>query len=1192
MTDPQPTLHHSSTVLVSNPALEKLLQRLARQFASHGSSTNNERTKTKTGSDNDVNNTQYSRPPDVAAAALGRELAQVITLSTQDLIWRALVRANYVPSSIPHAFFQYICQQRLVPGGDLWVATTSAGGSIRTAFAWIPTWLVQTEQLLIQQGKERSEANPSLQHLLQACIPAYATYIVLVSKQEMSTEQPSAHKHQKNRRQQEQLHQYLLVTLGQLRLEATKLAVSQAILQGVLRRQATNKEHWNTPGKRPTPNTTTATLLTSLQTILSPLLVDCVVVGGIQHSQHSESYNSLSIRSLQLLCRNIRALRPKPSHHGPLKLSAHDVCCIVDWMTTALQLYLDIYLNNNNNSINDSFDRRHLAEQWFGELLVMIQELLDKRQTYRETKDNEIVEFCGTWIRNALYKILPRLIVSTTQYGNNVTDILSLLGDTVEQFAAVVQQDDEDRTDWIVVDAPLAFRLSILILASGNPHERQELFRVLHCSQVVHMADEVALALLQIMTCICVHDVDCNKDALLLFKQLQCTPLSGRRRFQNANETPIHHLVQVVVRLLDQPTRRGKQNRMSLIQAITDKCDFSRVNLSTLQQVSALVFGIVLLDDEKDQERAFRYLSNLMDCYPYLAISLMPTILDLINQVSNKGDAQKLLRYMNFLCTSMIKDPHCAQEVWNIVGIRMMDQFVPLSIRVTVIRLLPTICNANKRLYRRVIETLGSCVNSREPELRLACAATLADLARADQIRDVSDVIGWLQDLLTEELITPIHSLLVHYSLLSLHYLVIAEELDFDVVVKVLNKRLCPISDFEALLRLPEVVQEALVILLGDGECESEDSSQEEEDSGEPAAKSTSPLALAAIRTLIRLGASFQDSEILTPTQERILQNIYSSLAGYTNEALGLVDEGVKNAVAFANTDGEHPGVCIETERYIALRNLVVSGISTQYVKCEGEKTAPSVVLATKLLQFEEEVLGSSLWQKHGRGKDFRSPATGRFSKQTPQSVLPKQSKVHKLANRRKSVGAAIAMIFVSDGSQLSVIRDNGDAALDNSDSLFEVLSLQAYLHFAVCLASRTRREDFSQIVNEIKSWHEVYLSPDAMYFILSTLVTYIPVDIPDSEHSTLTLVESIYETIFDAFNNSRFEKDSLARICLGLVGVSSVRSGSLVRAIEVCTVLEQSVRGHGGQQVCDFYGTKFFETQVVIPESNLYECP
>jgi hypothetical protein len=105
-----------------------------------------------------------------------------------------------------------------------------------------------------------------------------------------------------------------------------------------------------------------------------------------------------------------------------------------------------------------------------------------------------------------------------------------------------------------------------------------------------------------------------------------------------------------------------------------------------------------------------------------------------------------MLRQIDFLCDALVKDTQCAREIWNLLGVELMKPTTPSVIRASIIRVFPKLCMANKRLYKRAIEALGNnLAQSDNLEIRLAVAATIADLAREDRIRDVTDVIGFDQ---------------------------------------------------------------------------------------------------------------------------------------------------------------------------------------------------------------------------------------------------------------------------------------------------------------------------------------------------------------------------------------------------------------------------------------------------------------
>ena len=186
---------------------------------------------------------------------------------------------------------------------------------------------------------------------------------------------------------------------------------------------------------------------------------------------------------------------------------------------------------------------------------------------------------------------------------------------------------------------------------------------------------------------------------------------------------------------------------------------------------------------------------------------------------------------LEFICDSIARDASCAHEVWAMV-LSLIDPLTA-SIRVQsmVLRLYPIICNTNKRLYGRICESLGRYVSHPSNELRVIAAASICELAQKDLIRDVSDVIGWVQSFLTDQ-----EDMIVYYAVLSLHHLVLSGELDYIIVLKVLNKKLVKFDEnVNDVLTLNHIIIEALVKLLGDGETGNgdDDSSNDSEDEEE-----------------------------------------------------------------------------------------------------------------------------------------------------------------------------------------------------------------------------------------------------------------------------------------------------------------------------------------------------------------------
>jgi hypothetical protein len=191
--------------------------------------------------------------------------------------------------------------------------------------------------------------------------------------------------------------------------------------------------------------------------------------------------------------------------------------------------------------------------------------------------------------------------------------------------------------------------------------------------------------------------------------------------------------------------------------------------------------------------------------------------------------------------------------------------------------------------------------------------------------------------------LTPIHSLLVHFALLSLHYLVVADELDFDVVIQVLKKKLCPVTDLSAILSLPLVVLESFVLLLGDGECGSDNDDDDDQNNvGKRAEeKAISSHVKAAVQALIHI-VNFlgEDSTELESTKKnttnremvtRVKANAFQSLSRYSLRALGITEDGLHASIALAESETDDCNLCANetSERYFELRDLIVEGLET-----------------------------------------------------------------------------------------------------------------------------------------------------------------------------------------------------------------------------------------------------------------------
>ena len=103
--------------------------------------------------------------------------------------------------------------------------------------------------------------------------------------------------------------------------------------------------------------------------------------------------------------------------------------------------------------------------------------------------------------------------------------------------------------------------------------------------------------------------------------------------------------------------------------------------------------------------------------------------------------------------------------------------------------------------------------------MRISATAALAALARLDLLHEVAHIVGWIQNRLTDE-----EPAAAYYALDTLRSLVVNDELEFDLVFRVLEKRLgVDLSNAEAVRGLDPFAREGIVALLGEGRREEDE---------------------------------------------------------------------------------------------------------------------------------------------------------------------------------------------------------------------------------------------------------------------------------------------------------------------------------------------------------------------------------
>ncbi|KAG7342028.1 hypothetical protein IV203_007120 [Nitzschia inconspicua] len=630
----------------------------------------------------------------------------------------------------------------------------------------------------------------------------------------------------------------------------------------------------------------------------------------------------------------------------------------------------------------------------------------------------------------------------------------------------------------------------------------------------------------------------------------------------------------------------------------------SNATLSPTQQSGLLIFGIGLLDGPRRRESAYGFFQNFLQQYPHLGVSLLPVMVDSINAAAIRGEGDCMVDHISFLCEHLVQDTQCAREIWNLLGIELMRENIPAIARASIIRMFPKVCVANKKLYKRIIELMGhtllassqdeSLVRSSDGgngdlEVRLAIAATTAELAKDDLIRDPTDVIGWIQGFIADAgWVRSVstrdrqnasgRAALVYYAILSLHYLVLAQELDYKLVLVVLGKRLCSIHDTREVSKLPPLVLESLILLLGDGETDDEKS---DEDRRKPVGPS--PQAVKSVDTLINLWycealrlVPHLDSMYLT-TILNCRGNLFVSLSKYSFEALGLDNESIQVATNAANSSDEAKSKSDIADRYNTFKHLVEDGIvmiKMSNYNLNSDGIASFTSFASKLIKFEEECLGSSLWRKKGslrRKGPKKEYGEGLHIQNKPGNsrFLPSFSSILKTYTENNCQATALAVLLSFEGNSMTLLDDLAkDAESDHFDPIIQALFVQSWLNATRNLlnglvSSMASSELLDKTLLDLHEWR--LDNPDAMHICLSCIAMHIPEILGRyGDHSSY--VKDISNDVWDAYNSHAFDNPDIARLCVAFVGVCDLSLGSTNRLRDIVQMLEASVTGYGGQ--------------------------
>ena len=407
-----------------------------------------------------------------------------------------------------------------------------------------------------------------------------------------------------------------------------------------------------------------------------------------------------------------------------------------------------------------------------------------------------------------------------------------------------------------------------------------------------------------------------------------------------------------------------------LISLLVKNERYLQTGLSIKNQCESLMLGLSMVsvsihEDGEIPEMVYAYLNALISAHNHLGRRCLPILTVALEKYIQAESSGMIVPHLEFICRSISQDSSCAYEIWSIIC-SMLSTGSSISVQCMAIRLCPILCESNKRLYSRVHEVLCTYISHPNYSLRVSAAATICDLAKLDLIRDVTDVIGWLQTFLTDE-----EEMVVHFAIMSLYYLIEAEELDFAMVIKVLNKKLVQIDDTDEIIKLNYPVVKAVVQIMGTGEASNSSNSDDDSDDDSDHEIFISEQVQAATCGLRLLTLTLSESILNENGDQHFYKNIgtsmqvldiaYESLSKYSFESIGIMNSGLS-----------------ESEEYNDMKRIIELAFEAgkRGLNKHGSLNKHLVMLARRLVFYESDCLGPSLWNHSRKNIKKSQPVT------------------------------------------------------------------------------------------------------------------------------------------------------------------------------------------------------------------------
>lgn len=435
--------------------------------------------------------------------------------------------------------------------------------------------------------------------------------------------------------------------------------------------------------------------------------------------------------------------------------------------------------------------------------------------------------------------------------------------------------------------------------------------------------------------------------------------------------------------------------------------------------------------------------------------------------------------------------------------------------------------------------------------------ASLCDMTELDLIRDVEEIVGWIQAGLNDEEVS-----VSYFALASLKHLISNEELDFDLVMKVLAKRLAlDIDDVNNILTVMGngLVMEGFILILAQaGYEEVEEDDDNENTEGGPC---VSFLSVKSVSLLIDLALSTELSRNI-----RMQTSILKSLASLPAQLLGLDADAIR--LWNANTSDEE--VIAAKRRYEDVKHIALTGLEfvvNQPTSVDELVDSITSIMAT-LLQFEEEVHGSALYRGSSSEKTFEQGNENISG--VPKAVLsclPDFEDCLQMYDDEPTASTATAVVCSITGSNLSaqaMLSQLSNLFFDFaresfSEPLLQAIQITALMNCVSTLRQSIEKETEQQelyvmVMNEIQGWANT--SGDLAYVALAIF----SIDGGAMQPGLADKAISIQNKILEGFDTLMFDNTGMKMLSLCFVA-SKLSNTADARVTDVIDRLDGMVK-------------------------------